>query len=731
LCKFVVNFFVLFAATSCGPALIWNIPAQDLPGLIASGDTAYLENLDLSQAVLSEIVQNGPGSAYFHAYLARKVGREDLFAPLLEVEWQEGERPGRLVAGEELARYYIETDRYAEAETVAAGLLAAEVKDQYRRLHVEALYWQQRDEEVLAALDEFDFRGSADLDGESIRELELFRAVSSARLAEPGWKGLMLDFFSAGRPSSLHYRALRFIENGRREAFSAEEMAFMNAVVAVADNRYAEAVPVLRDLLEEPAGFLQERIPVSAAYLAFRHGGGAGTGARLFENLVEAGGEERTGPAFFELYEAAALLYFAAGNYRKAEEFFQSALEVSTEDARRDRMRWYLLRSAFSTSVDGALELVPKITGSLADPAYFTDIFNALLTRLVAERRWRDIYDFHIQTAEGVAREIRARSAYLCAAALREGFLDSAEGVGSVPGNLERSAEILLGDAAADGGMYYGILASAILGVLPDALSITNAPVENPEGPGLDDMLATGFITYGLLDYALKLALDAGHSLSDSTLFLLARALSGAGDIYNSMRVMDILRNRPSYRPTREAVELSYPRPYREDIEAAAQRDGVPPYLLYALIREESYFNPGIVSRSGAVGLSQLMPATAADTARRMGIALPPLSDAAANISIGSYYFAQMLGRFGAPVAAVFAYNAGPSRMISWKREYAGLPEDLLLEALPIDETQDHGRKVFSSAVMYGYLYYGVMPAQTAEYYLSYKEKGSAPHESR
>ena len=119
------------------------------------------------------------------------------------------------------------------------------------------------------------------------------------------------------------------------------------------------------------------------------------------------------------------------------------------------------------------------------------------------------------------------------------------------------------------------------------------------------------------------------------------------------------------------------------------------------------------------------MPSTAADTASRMKIDLPPLTDPAGNISIGSYYFSQMLNRFEVPSNAVFAYNAGPTRMRSWRRQYAGFPEDLLLEALPIDETQNHGRKVFSSAVMYAYLYYGVSPDQVADYYFNFSQEGS------
>jgi soluble lytic murein transglycosylase len=91
---------------------------------------------------------------------------------------------------------------------------------------------------------------------------------------------------------------------------------------------------------------------------------------------------------------------------------------------------------------------------------------------------------------------------------------------------------------------------------------------------------------------------------------------------------------------------------------------------------------------------------------------------------MGSYYLAQMLNRFDVPINAVCAYNAGPTRMRGWRSEYAGLPQDLLLEAIPIEETQNHGRKVFFSAVLYGYLYYGVSPDEVAEYYFQFPNRG-------
>jgi soluble lytic murein transglycosylase-like protein len=124
---------------------------------------------------------------------------------------------------------------------------------------------------------------------------------------------------------------------------------------------------------------------------------------------------------------------------------------------------------------------------------------------------------------------------------------------------------------------------------------------------------------------------------------------------------------------------------YAPLIEQAAARNGVDPAVLYGLIEQESGFDPGATSSAGALGLTQLMPATAA----ALGVTEP--LDPAQSIEGGARYLSQMLRQFGGNTAdALAAYNAGPGAV----SQYGGVP--------PYPETEQYVSKVLANAAAYG-----------------------------
>ncbi len=158
-----------------------------------------------------------------------------------------------------------------------------------------------------------------------------------------------------------------------------------------------------------------------------------------------------------------------------------------------------------------------------------------------------------------------------------------------------------------------------------------------------------------------------------------------------------------------------YPQTYRGLLQRAARKSRVDPSLLIALVRQESGFRPNAQSQSGAMGLMQLMPATADELWReghRGHIAHDKLLDPVTNITLGSRYLGRMLRAFkGRAAYALSAYNAGPGAVTRWRQRFGDLPEDIFMEEIPYPETRNYVRRIFAGVQTLNYL--GTGGAQT------------------
>lgn len=163
----------------------------------------------------------------------------------------------------------------------------------------------------------------------------------------------------------------------------------------------------------------------------------------------------------------------------------------------------------------------------------------------------------------------------------------------------------------------------------------------------------------------------------------------------------------PDYK--RDLWEVVYPRPFREQILRAAAQQTVDPALLFAVMREESRFRPAVVSPAGAIGLLQLMPATAKRTAEEYHLPYDgsfSLSDPETNIPIAAAYLSKMLAHYdGNLVYTIASYNAGPNAVDRWRVRNKDLPLDVFVEEIPYSETRRYVAKVIRSYVRYKMIY--------------------------
>jgi peptidoglycan lytic transglycosylase len=151
-----------------------------------------------------------------------------------------------------------------------------------------------------------------------------------------------------------------------------------------------------------------------------------------------------------------------------------------------------------------------------------------------------------------------------------------------------------------------------------------------------------------------------------------------------------------------------FPWPGRQAVEAEAREFGVDPLLFAAIVRQESTFDLEALSRTGARGLAQLMPGTAAQAARGLDVTLYPdwLTVPDLNLHLGAAHLAELLRRFGGRIdAAVAAYNAGAAPVTRWLTRAGAEDPDQFIELIPFPETRGYVRAVLRNRDLYRALY--------------------------
>ena len=156
--------------------------------------------------------------------------------------------------------------------------------------------------------------------------------------------------------------------------------------------------------------------------------------------------------------------------------------------------------------------------------------------------------------------------------------------------------------------------------------------------------------------------------------------------------------------------QVAYPVPFIELADRFGAENDFSPYLLMALMRHESSFNPSVVSHANAVGLTQVLPRVARKVASSLLAVDAPsyagLKDPETNMRIGARFLRELLSLFkGNPVLALAGYNAGPYAVKRWLGEIGHLQTDELLEAIPYQGTAAYTKKVLSSFAAYRYIY--------------------------
>ena len=193
----------------------------------------------------------------------------------------------------------------------------------------------------------------------------------------------------------------------------------------------------------------------------------------------------------------------------------------------------------------------------------------------------------------------------------------------------------------------------------------------------------------------------------------MARAYQDIGRYDRGIEVMK--RTTPNYfavdipdlpRPYWEAL---FPKAYWADLRKYSLVNGLDPFLVASLIRQESEFNAGAISRANAVGLMQLLPKTGRSVARQVklkGYRPPQLYDPSVNLQLGTRYFKDMVDRYNGQFEyALAAYNAGTDRVADWLGDGHYRDPQEFVESIPFTETREYVQAILRNANVYRKLY--------------------------
>lgn len=425
--------------------------------------------------------------------------------------------------------------------------------------------------------------------------------------------------------------------------------------------------------------------------------------------------------------------YFYAGRiYSRMEnmvsysmEKFAQAMASAQTDRDYDTALWYYLNQALSSSIREAVSALERYADTWHDSEYFDDFFDTLSVRILSQHMWDEFYSVTKFIDGHASPATSARFAYVSARLMQEGFLKAKD--------VDAEEEIKrLFESSMDCGNtpYYLFLAAKKLELTDEEIIskiLNRTVVENFQRNELAEKHLEGLLEANLdaniYEVFQSKSSELGYDVTKRVALRLRRNAQDKTDLYNKSMRVALKRNSGSDMPyDEEYLKLIYPKAFDDYVQVSAKKYSLPDYLVYGLIRSESFFDPVVKSGAGAKGLTQLMDSTAADVARKLHVAEYDLADPEINIEFGTYYLSELMSRLDdSMLLSLFAYNGGISRVRNWvasaQTEFSRntLPNDIFLESIPYSETREYGRKVVAAGCMYAYLYEKQSFSETVE----------------
>jgi len=684
----------LTLTTSCG-ATLWNRPADVVKKELAAGDPRFVLSLT-AKDLRADVGALGDGALWSLGEILAEAGRRDDAEPL----WTRALAAGGVwgaQAGRDLFALYADRRDWVQAEKTARTLVDHDKGPAFQRLLFEAYYFQKKDDLAWPLLQSW---APGTFSPAEERENQLFRGVVAARLGKTGAAAEALTALVWNQDASeLHDRLMSFLREDptRAALLGPDGNDALTFQALVYRGVAADTDQWLRGRTLGPEFWNHQSLIVSLE-TAFKPAGRAERGLQFLETISPG----LTGGARFEAAFAKGRLYRSLGRWPLARSAFQAALPLAATPDDHRKTAWNWLNAWVQSDPGGALGPFLQVYSSTAEPAYFSDVLSDWLSNLVQARRWDLLAAALRDAGRRMTRDDRATLGFVLAQLESYGLVDLRRQ------GIDASANDLLEQAiAADPFSYESLVARAILN---RELAWPTQPAA--EFHAAEDWDRTKTFWNGLADFGLGKRLTSEVAaytgpLEPAFIDGLAARLQDQGLYRPSIQLLYRLLREPGQTLTKERAERLFPIPFEDVVSGRARDQGLEVSLLYGLIRAESLFDPGARSWVGARGLTQLMPATAAETALKLRMKTYDLDSVDDNVALGARYLSDMIRSQDRISLALMAYNAGGGRIKPWKTAMGRLPEEIFVEAAPLEETREYVKTILIGAVMTGVLHYG------------------------
>ncbi|MBI5683416.1 MAG: transglycosylase SLT domain-containing protein [Deltaproteobacteria bacterium] len=269
---------------------------------------------------------------------------------------------------------------------------------------------------------------------------------------------------------------------------------------------------------------------------------------------------------------------------------------------------------------------------------------------------------------------------------------------------------------------YYGVLAKKILedmGIKSKDAAINplsvigDTQINTTAAEGLDIKRARELISMNLTDLA-YLELESVKKKTDLNDFIQTGILFRSIGKLNRCRIIGLyLLKNPSMASENHLFQTVLPHAdpvgYKTIVDKITASSLIDPYLVYAVITQESGFNETVISRAGAIGLMQIMPKTGLKIAETLSMDKFQVDDlflADVNVTMGTTYLKEVTREFNGNIYhALAAYNAGPHMVKAWLKKYNNIDTDEFVENIPYRETRNYVKQVMAAYEIYRYVY--------------------------